>query len=204
METAVGYVYWLSMRVFLGWFNFENVQRNTRFKKKFSLFFDPPLYPHPTSWKSVLILSTHLVCCAMFPLETLPLGDPSRGVVYLRIVLSQEQASRMWVFLNTSVLQGGIVSTSPNPQAGGPPLVGCPRMLIQFIFSYPPYRRPFLYPQPEDAPCRGERDPLHGRLLPLQSLKGILIWEKPSFALSVHPPRYTTWPLEILPFTWNA
>ena len=41
----------------------------------------------------------------------------------------------------------GVDSTSPNPQAGGPPLVGCPRLLIQFIHSYPPYRRPFLHPQ---------------------------------------------------------
>jgi len=68
----------------------------------------------------------------------------------------------MWVFLNRNVLQGGIVSTSPNPQAGGPHLVSCPRLLIQFIRSYPPYRRPFLYPQPEDAPCHGDRDTLHG------------------------------------------
>jgi hypothetical protein len=56
-------------------------------------------------------------------------------------------------------LRRGVVSTSPNPQAGGPPLVGCPRLLIQFIHSYPPYRRPFLHPQPKDAPCRGDRDP---------------------------------------------
>ena len=34
------------------------------------------------------------------------------------------------------IVQGGVVSTSPNPQAGGPPLVGCPRLLIQFIRSY--------------------------------------------------------------------
>ena len=61
------------------------------------------------------------------------------------------------MFLNMDVLQGGVVSTSPNPQAGGPPLVGCLRLLIQFIRNYPPYRRPLLYPQP-DAPCRG--DPL--------------------------------------------
>jgi hypothetical protein len=27
----------------------------------------------------------------------------------------------------------------PNLQAGGPPLVGCPRLLIQYICSYPPY-----------------------------------------------------------------
>jgi hypothetical protein len=26
--------------------------------------------------------------------------------------------------------------------------------------SYPPYWRPFLRPQSEDAPCRGDRDPL--------------------------------------------
>ena len=82
------------------------------------------------------------------------------GVVYLRIVLSPDESSRLWLFLNINVLQGGVVSTSPNPQAGGPPLVGCPRLLIQFIRSYPPYRRPFLYPQPEDAPCCGDREPL--------------------------------------------
>jgi hypothetical protein len=28
---------------------------------------------------------------------------------------------------------------APNPQGGGPPLVGCPRLLIQYIRSYPPY-----------------------------------------------------------------
>ena len=58
----------------------------------------------------------------------------------------------MCVFPNVNVLQGGVVSTSPNPQGEGPLLVGCPQLLIQYIRSYPPYRRPFLYPQPEDAP----------------------------------------------------
>jgi hypothetical protein len=27
----------------------------------------------------------------------------------------------------------------PNPQDGGPPLFCCPRVLIQYICSYPPY-----------------------------------------------------------------
>ena len=36
----------------------------------------------------------------------------------------------------TKFSEGGFVKTSPNPQAGGPPLVGCPRLLIQFIRSY--------------------------------------------------------------------
>ena len=44
--------------------------------------------------------------------------------------------------------------------SGGPPLVGCSRLFIQYIRSYHPYCRPFLHPQPEDSPCRGDRDPL--------------------------------------------
>ena len=44
-------------------------------------------------------------------------------------------------------------------QAGGSALVGYPWLLIQYIRSYPPYWRPFLHPRPEDAPCRGDRDP---------------------------------------------
>jgi len=55
-------------------------------------------------------------------------------------------------------LQWGVVSTLPNPQARGPPRVRCPWLLIQYICSYFPYWRPFLHPQPEDTPCRGDRD----------------------------------------------
>jgi hypothetical protein len=33
----------------------------------------------------------------------------------------------------------GVVSPQPNPQAGVQPLVGCPRLFIQYIRSYPPY-----------------------------------------------------------------
>ncbi|KAJ4442813.1 hypothetical protein ANN_04406 [Periplaneta americana] len=32
-----------------------------------------------------------------------------------------------------------VISPSLNPQAGGPPLIGCPRLLIQYIHSYSPY-----------------------------------------------------------------
>jgi hypothetical protein len=38
----------------------------------------------------------------------------------------------------------GVVGPTPNPQAGGPPLVGGQRLLIQYVRSYPPY--------PEDFP----------------------------------------------------
>ena len=59
-----------------------------------------------------------------------------------------------------SFFRRGVVSNSPNPQAGGPPLVVCLRLLIQYICSYPPYWRLFLHPQPKDVPCLGDRDPL--------------------------------------------
>jgi hypothetical protein len=57
-------------------------------------------------------------------------------------------------------LHQGVVSTLPNIQAGEPPLVACPRLVIQYTRNYPPYWRPFLHPQPEDAPFRGDGDPL--------------------------------------------
>ena len=46
-----------------------------------------------------------------------------------------------------------LLAPCPTLQAGGPTLVGCPRLLIQYILSYPPYWRSFLHPQPEDAQC---------------------------------------------------
>jgi hypothetical protein len=39
-------------------------------------------------------------------------------------------------------------------------LAGCLRLLIQYIRNYPPYRRPFLHPQPQNATCHDARDPL--------------------------------------------
>jgi hypothetical protein len=63
-------------------------------------------------------------------------------------------------FVTRCVLWRGVVSTSPNPQGGGLALFGCPQLYIQYIRSYHPYWRLFLHPQPEDARCRGNRDPL--------------------------------------------
>ena len=61
-------------------------------------------------------------------------------------------------FVTRYVLRWGVVSISRNHQFGGPQLVGCPRLLIRTIRSYLPYWRPFLHPQPEDAPCLGDRE----------------------------------------------
>jgi hypothetical protein len=72
----------------------------------------------------------------------------------------------VWIFRNKRTFsRREVVSPSPKPQAGGPPLVCYPRLLIQYIRSYSPYWRPFLHPQPEDGPCRGDRDPLSNRTL---------------------------------------
>ena len=86
------------------------------------------MLPHPTSGRSILILSSYLRHFECFA---------------------------AWYFL-----RWGDFSTLPNPQAGGPPLVCYSRLLIQYIRNCPPYWRPFLHPQPEDAPCRADRNTL--------------------------------------------
>ena len=67
------------------------------------------------SW--AYLFSYFFVCCAMFPLETLPPpGDPGGGVVYLRIVLSPEESSRLWVFLNISFYRERLLAPRPTPK----------------------------------------------------------------------------------------
>jgi len=69
-----------------------------------------------------------------------------------------------------------VVSTSPTPQAGGPHRFGRPRLRIQYIRSYSPYWRPFLHPQPEDAPCCGDRDPLIVEVSGSAKISGLGPW----------------------------
>jgi hypothetical protein len=44
---------------------------------------------------------------------------------------------------NKKCLRLGVVGPTLNPQAGGPPPVGCPRLLIRYIRSYSPYPQDF-------------------------------------------------------------
>ena len=67
---------------------------------------------------------------------------------------------RLWQFCDSLFLQWGLVSTSPNPQAGGQSLVSFPRMIIWYIRSCPLYWTPFVHPQPTYAPCAGDRNSL--------------------------------------------
>jgi hypothetical protein len=102
---------------------------------------------------------------------TCPYPEPARSSSYPHIPLPDDPSSLVPNYQSRSeasvhdsqqnqCFRWGVVSTSPNPQVGGPPLGGCPRLLVQYIRSFPPYCRPFLHPKPEDAPCRGDRDPL--------------------------------------------
>jgi len=61
-------------------------------------------------------------------------------------------------FVTRYVLMGRSCQHLAQTQSWRTTLVGCPRLLIQYIRSCPPYWRPFLHPQPEDAPCRGDRE----------------------------------------------
>ena len=51
-----------------------------------------------------------------FPWKHSPPGEPSGGVVYLRIVLSPEQASRMLVFLNRIFYRECLLAPRPTPK----------------------------------------------------------------------------------------
>ena len=52
----------------------------------------------------------------------------------------QSKYEALWKLHSLSrFLWWDVVTTLPNPQAGGPPLSSCLRLLIQCIRSYPPY-----------------------------------------------------------------
>jgi len=59
-------------------------------------------------------------------------------------------------------LRWGLISISPKLQAEGVPLVGCPRLLIGYILSCPPYWKLLLHSQTEEAPC-GDGDHSTGK-----------------------------------------
>jgi hypothetical protein len=52
-----------------------------------------------------------------------PYPEPDRSSPYPNLSLSE------------SYFNIGVVSPTPNPQAGGPPLVGCQPLLIQLLFA---------------------------------------------------------------------
>jgi hypothetical protein len=96
--------------------------------------------PRPTSLRSILILSYHL--CLGLPNGLLPSGFPTKTLYALMFRLYRRISPvprPLCMIRNMFEFLRWVVSTSPNPQAVGLPLVGCPRVLIKYIRSYLPY-----------------------------------------------------------------
>ena len=73
-------------------------------------------------------------------------------------------------------LRGGVVSTSPNPPKLEDHSLSAVRdCLFNTLTATLHLWRPFLLPQPEDAPCRGERDTLNGKAFSVTVSVGALI-----------------------------
>jgi hypothetical protein len=53
-----------------------------------------------------------------------------------------------------------LLASRPTPKLEGHPLSGVRDCLFNVFAATLHIRRPFLHPQPEDEPCRGDRDPL--------------------------------------------
>jgi hypothetical protein len=60
-------------------------------------------------------------------------------------------------FHNVLVYLCRVVSFLTNSQAVGLPIVGCPQLVIQYIYRYPPYQGAVFRLQPEDALCCGDK-----------------------------------------------
>ena len=127
--------------------------------------------PHHTPWRSILIIFSHLRLS--FPSGLFLCGLPSKILDALCFQVSDavtlfrcfgctngslQVRSFVKCFVTWWFVTVKICFVSPNPRAGGPPLVACPLLRIQYIRSYPPYWRPFLHPQIKNSPCRGGRN----------------------------------------------
>ena len=60
-------------------------------------------------------------------------------ILSLCYIFFGEMSLAYWRVSEQFFLRWGVGCPSTNPQFGGPPLVDCPRLLIQNIRSYPPY-----------------------------------------------------------------
>jgi hypothetical protein len=65
----------------------------------------------------------------------------------------------VWLFVtNLFVYGGGLLAPRSTHQAGGPPLSSVRGCLFDVFAATLHSWRPFLYPQPEDASCSGDRE----------------------------------------------
>jgi hypothetical protein len=81
------------------------------------------------------------------------------------------------LFRNTIRFYGEeFLALRPTPKLEDRPLSAVRDCIFDIFAAAPPYWRPFLHPQPEDAPFRCDRDPLITVLKPTNNYKYILIY----------------------------
>jgi hypothetical protein len=76
---------------------------------------------------------------------------------------SQEPATRdsyMRFLIGLHLYDEELLAPRPTPKLEDHPLSALHDCLFIIFAATLPIWRPFLHPQPEDAPCRGDRDPL--------------------------------------------
>ena len=118
--------------------------------------------PHLISLRSILISSPRLRLGLASGLSTKTLYAPFPS--YIRATFPRPShlmsfqrtcpGLRLTVLLRKTLTFYGEEVSAPQRtfHDGWPTLVGCTRLLIHYIRSYPPYWRSFLHPQPEEAP----------------------------------------------------
>ena len=105
--------------------------------------------------------------------------EPECSLPHLQVPASCPNPRIVCPFHNVVLfLRWGVVSTSPNTQGGGAPLVGCPWLLIRYIRTTIHILRPFLRPHAEDVSCRGDRDLLFRYPLLICRVLRWIHWER--------------------------
>ena len=89
----------------------------------------PPL-SHPTSCTPTKSCYFSGCCCKRIWVIQTPYIPCTKSHVPFHCLCSVWPESYVYVSLQGQIFTVRIVSTSPSPQAGGPPLVVCPRLLI--------------------------------------------------------------------------
>jgi hypothetical protein len=102
--------------------------------------------PHPSSQYPWGPFWSHPPICVLVLSGLFPWGFHTRTLyTFLPSPMSAtcpahliQRGSVIRFVTNTRFYGGALLAPPPNPRTGGPPPVGCPRLLIHYIRSYPP------------------------------------------------------------------
>jgi len=83
----------------------------------------------------------------------------------------KDQSSSLWVVRNMTRFYGGeLLAPRPTPKLEDHPSSAVRDCLFNIFAAIHHNWRPFLHPQPEDAPCRGDRDPI------MSDMRSYYVW----------------------------